>query len=108
MIFQHEHHHYFHPAHAEPGGACAVTLMLGKILTRLNIMPTNAEFEAAFADLKTALENALTAEIAEVIAALENQGVPQSAIDSINAFRDSFVAKIQAVIPNTPPPPVEV
>lgn len=77
---------------------------LKQIKERLDIMPTQADFDTAFEDMQTTLTKALDTEIQQVLDALNAAGgVPQSAIDKINAFRDSFKTKIEnVVVPPTP------
>jgi len=74
------------------------------VLERLHDMPTQADFDAAVAAISTAIDaeftdlgQTITDETAKVLAALTAAGgIPQSAIDSVNALGARIATAVAA------------
>jgi len=103
MTFHHEHHHYFHPAHAEPGGACAITLLLGNILTKVNHMSAELDtLTSEVSETNTVVDSAIVL-LKGLKQKLDEAGTDPVKLkelsDSLNAQQDKLAA---AIAENTP------
>lgn len=83
-------------------------LILTKLL-KLDAMPTEADLQSKLNDLEAAVVAAVETETAELTALLASvPGIPQSALDRVDAMRTNIAARIAGIVtPPTTEPPTE-